>query len=153
MQVLKFGGSSVSNAENINKMVEIIQKIRNKDKTIVVVSALGGTTDALINSVVLASQGDEEYKEKLHEIEKRHLEAVKQLLPVAHQSSILSLVKKSCNEMEDICNGVFLLQEISSRTKDRMMSYGELLSSQIISARLNAAGAENVWVDSRRVIR
>ncbi|HXS56894.1 MAG TPA: bifunctional aspartate kinase/homoserine dehydrogenase I [Hanamia sp.] len=152
MQVLKFGGSSVSNAENINKMVEIIQKIRNKDKTIVVVSALGGTTDALINSVVLASQGDEEYKEKLHEIEKRHLEAVKQLLPVAHQSSILSLVKKSCNEMEDICNGVFLLQEISSRTKDRMMSYGELLSSQIISARLNAAGAENVWVDSRRVI-
>ena len=73
MQVLKFGGSSVANAENINKMVEIIQKIRNKDKTIVVVSALGGTTDALINSVVLASQGDEEYKEKLHEIEKRHL--------------------------------------------------------------------------------
>jgi bifunctional aspartokinase / homoserine dehydrogenase 1 len=152
MQVLKFGGSSVSNAGNINKMVAIIQQVKDKDKTIVVVSALGGTTDALINSVVLASQGDEKYKEILKEIEHRHLEAVKELIPVAHQSSILSMVKKSCNEMEDICNGVFLLQELSSRTRDRMMSYGELLSSQIISAKLKSVGADNEWVDSRKLI-
>lgn len=152
MQVLKFGGSSVSNAGNINKMVAIIQQVKDKDQTIVVVSALGGTTDALINSVVLASQGDENYKEILKEIEHRHLEAVKELIPVAHQSSILSMVKKSCNEMEDICNGVFLLQELSSRTRDRMMSYGELLSSQIISAKLKSVGGDNEWVDSRKLI-
>ena len=152
MQVLKFGGSSVSNAVNINKMVAIIQKMKNKDQTIVVVSALGGTTDSLINSVVLASEGDEQYKEKLKEIEHRHLETVKELIPVTHQSSVLSMVKKSCNEMEDICNGVFLLQELSSRTRDRMTSYGELLSSQIISAKLNAVGAGNEWVDSRKLI-
>ena len=112
MQILKFGGSSVSNAENIDKIIGIIQRGENHEKTIVVVSALGGVTDTLINSVVLASLGDEQYKEKLREIEKRHMEVVKNLLPVAHQSSILSLVKKSCNEMEDICNGVFLLQEL-----------------------------------------
>lgn len=152
MQVLKFGGSSVSNAENINKMVAIIQENKTKDKTIVVVSALGGTTDALLNSVVLASRGDETYKDKLKEIEHRHLETVKALIPVAQQSSVLSMVKKSCNEMEDICSGVFLLQELSSRTRDRMMSYGELLSSQIISAKLNSVGAENEWIDSRKLI-
>ncbi len=152
MQVLKFGGSSVSNAENINKMADIIQQIKHKDRTLVVVSAFGGVTDALLNSVVLASQGNEEYKDRLQEIEKRHLEAVKSLLPVAQQSSVLSLVKKSCNEMEDICNGVFLLQELSSRTRDRMMSYGELLSSQIISAKLNATGCDNAWVDARLLI-
>jgi bifunctional aspartokinase / homoserine dehydrogenase 1 len=152
MQVLKFGGSSVSNAENINKMVAIIKNIKDKDKTIVVVSALGGTTDALINSVVTASNGDDNYKEKLKEIEHRHLEAVKDLIPVAQQSSVLSMVKKICNEMEDICNGVFLLQELSSRTRDRMMSFGELLSSQIISAKLRSVGAENEWIDARRLI-
>jgi len=152
MQVLKFGGSSVSNAENINKMVEIIQNIKDKDRTIVVVSALGGTTDALINSVAIAAKGDENYKEKLKEIEQRHLDVVKALIPVSNQSSVLSMVKKSCNEMEDICNGVYLLQELSSRTRDRMMSYGELLSSQIISAKLKSVGAENEWVDARKLI-
>ncbi|MDQ2721452.1 MAG: bifunctional aspartate kinase/homoserine dehydrogenase I [Bacteroidota bacterium] len=152
MQVLKFGGSSVSNAENINKMIAIILQIKDRDKTIVVVSALGGTTDALLNCVVLASKGDEQYKEKLKEIEQRHLEAVKALIPVTQQSSVLSMVKKSCNEMEDICNGVFLLQELSSRTRDRIMSYGELLSSQIISAKLNGIGAGNEWIDSRKLI-
>ncbi|MDP4284183.1 MAG: bifunctional aspartate kinase/homoserine dehydrogenase I [Bacteroidota bacterium] len=152
MQVLKFGGSSVSNAENINKMISIIQLKQKAGKTVVVVSAFGGTTDALLNSVVLASEGNETYKDKLKEIERRHLEIVKDLIPVAQQSSVLSMVKKSCNEMEDICNGVFLLLELSSRTRDRMMSYGELLSSQIISAKLKSVGAENEWVDSRKLI-
>ena len=152
MQVLKFGGSSVANAENIQKMIGIIKNIKDQDKTIIVVSALGGTTDALINSVVLASQGHEVYKENLKEIEHRHFEVVKGLMPVTHQSSLLSLVKKACNEMEDICNGVFLLQELSSRTRDRMMSFGELLSSQIISAKLKSEGLENEWIDARKLI-
>jgi aspartokinase/homoserine dehydrogenase 1 len=77
---------------------------------------------------------------------------VKQMIPVAHQSRVLSMVKQHCNEIEDICNGVFLLQELTPRIKDRIMSYGELLSSQIISARFNYGGFENKWVDSRKII-
>jgi aspartokinase/homoserine dehydrogenase 1 len=152
MRVLKFGGSSVANSANIKKIISIIKDVKEKDKTIVVVSALGGTTDALINTVVLASQGDESYKEKLSEIERRHLDVVKELMPVTSQSSVLSLVKKACLEMEDICASVFLLQELSSRTRDRMMSFGELLSSQIISAKFNAEGIENEWIDARKLI-
>jgi bifunctional aspartokinase / homoserine dehydrogenase 1 len=153
MQVLKFGGTSVANADNINKVVAIVQRALKKDKTIVVVSALGGITDTLLAAGVLAASGNESYKEKLQVIEQRHLEAVKGLLPVTQQSGLLSLVKKHCNEIEDICNGVFLLRELSAQTKDRIMSYGELLSSQIIAQRFNTAGTEAEWKDSRELIR
>src|SRR6478735_1421860 len=121
MQVLKFGGSSVANAENIRKVISIVEHSVKKDRTIVVVSALGGITDKLIHCAMLASAGDESYKQEVKEIELRHLEAVRQLVPVNNQSSVLSLVMKLCNEIEDICNGVFLLGELSLRTKDRII--------------------------------
>ncbi|MEO6894162.1 MAG: aspartate kinase, partial [Ginsengibacter sp.] len=152
MRVLKFGGSSVANAENINKIVAILEDRLKNEKLIVVVSALGGTTDALLNSVILASEGKEEYKDQLHFIENRHLELTKQLIPVAQQSRVLSLVKQHCNDIEDICNGVFLLQELTSRTKDRIMSYGELLSSHIISSKFESIGFKNKWIDARNII-
>jgi bifunctional aspartokinase / homoserine dehydrogenase 1 len=152
MRVLKFGGSSVANAGNINKIVSILKERIQKEKLVVVVSALGGITDTLIDTVTLASKGDETYKDELHKIESRHLEMVKELIPISQQSRLLSLVKKHCNEIEDICNGVFLLQELTSRTMDRVMSYGELLSSQIISAKFQSEGFENKWVDARKII-
>jgi aspartokinase/homoserine dehydrogenase 1 len=117
-----------------------------------VVSALGGVTDLLLNAAASASSGDETFKEKLLVIEQRHMEAVKQLIPVAQQSHLLSLVKKSCNEIEDICNGVFLLRELTPRTKDRISSYGELISSQIIAAKFNSDGIAATWKDSRELI-
>ncbi|OQP66697.1 bifunctional aspartate kinase/homoserine dehydrogenase I [Niastella populi] len=156
MQVLKFGGTSVANAENMNKVSSIVQQALARipqGKTIVVISALGGVTDVLLQSGGLAAAGDESYKEQLQKVEQRHLEAVKALIPVTQQSSVLSWVKQRCNEIEDICNGVFLLGELSARTKDRIVSFGELLSSKIISARLNAQGVENIWADSRELIR
>ncbi len=153
MQVLKFGGSSVANAENINKVVEIIKNKKADEKTIVVVSALGGITDLLLKTAALAEANDESYKAILLEIEDKHIDAVKALIPVQQQSSVLGLVKMICNKAEDICNGIFLLRELSARTKDRFVSYGELLSSQIIAAKLNATGlliAE--WKDAREII-
>ena len=103
-------------------------------------SALGGITDILLQCGKLAAAGDETYKEKLQEVEQRHLETVKALIPVTQQSSVLSWVKQRCNEIEDICNGIFLLGELSDRTKDRIVSYGELLSSQIIAATFKCIG-------------
>jgi aspartokinase/homoserine dehydrogenase 1 len=152
MQVLKFGGTSVANAENINKVVAIVKGSLKKDKTVVVVSALGGVTDLLLNAATMAADGDELYKDKLTAIEQRHMEAVKQLIPVAQQSQFLSLVKKSCNEIEDICNGIFLLGELTARSKDRIGSYGEWISSQIITAKFKADGVEAIWKDSRELI-
>jgi aspartokinase/homoserine dehydrogenase 1 len=152
MQVLKFGGSSVANAENINNVISIIRQAVEKDKTIIVVSALGGTTDTLLQSGTLAAAGDESYKELLQISEQRHLDTVKALIPVAQQSSVLSWVKQRCNEIEDICNGVFLLGELSARTRDRIISFGELLSSRIISERLKCLSMPNAWKDARELI-
>ncbi|HEX9510912.1 MAG TPA: bifunctional aspartate kinase/homoserine dehydrogenase I [Puia sp.] len=152
MQVLKFGGTSVANGENINKVVTLVQQALTKDATIVVVSALGGITDILIQAGELAAAGNESYKAKLQVIEHRHLETVKSLLPLTRQSGVLSLVKKRCNEIEDICNGAFLLGELSARTRDKIVSYGELLSSLILSARFETLGIENSWKDSRELI-
>lgn len=152
MQVLKFGGTSVANAENISKVVAIVKESIKKDQSIVVVSALGGVTDLLLQAASLAAESSEAYKEKLLLVEQRHMEAVKKLIPVANQSQLLSLVKKACNEIEDICNGIFLLGELTARSKDRIGSYGEWLSSQIIAAKFKADGVEAVWKDSRELI-
>ena len=153
MQVLKFGGSSVANGENIHKVVELVLQSLTKDRTILVVSALGGITDMLIRAGQSAAAGDESYKDQLQAIERRHLETVKSLLPLTRQSAALSLVKTRCNEIEDICSGVFLLSELSPRTQDKIVSYGELLSSLIVAARFEALGVSHQWKDSRELIR
>jgi bifunctional aspartokinase / homoserine dehydrogenase 1 len=152
MQVIKFGGSSVASAENINKVINIVKNKTDTNKIVIVVSALGGITDLLLTAAHLASTNFEVYKTTLQEIESRHLTTVKELIPVTQQSAVLSLVKKMCNEIEDICNGIFLLGELSARTKDKIVSYGELLSSQIIAAKLNAESLNVEWKDAREVI-
>ena len=152
MQVLKFGGTSVANAENIRKVSCIIQKAAKTEPVLAIVSALGGITDVLLQAARKAAQGTEDYKQLLEQAELRHLEVVKELIPVVKQSSSLSLVKKQFNEIDDICNGIFLLGELTERTTDKILSYGELISSQIISAALQANGIENAWKDSRDLI-
>jgi bifunctional aspartokinase / homoserine dehydrogenase 1 len=152
MQVLKFGGTSVANAENIGKAIDIIRKSASSETTVVVVSALGGITDTLLEAATLAAEGNEGYREKLLDIEQRHIDTVKALMPVAQQSRLLSLVKKACNEIEDTCTGIFQLSELTNRSRDRIGSYGEWLSSQIVSARLQADGVDNVWKDARELI-
>ena len=152
MQVLKFGGSSVANATNINKVVAIVNSAIEKDATVLVVSALGGVTDTLLKIGHLASLSDDSYKFLLKEMENRHLDAVRELLPIQQQSATLSLVKQQFNEMEGICDGVFLLGELSPRTKDRIVSYGELLSSMIIAAKFHSLQIDQIWVDARKLI-
>ncbi|MFZ4059100.1 MAG: bifunctional aspartate kinase/homoserine dehydrogenase I [Ferruginibacter sp.] len=152
MQVLKFGGSSVKNATNISKVVAIVKDKIATDVSIVVVSALGGITDMLLLCSSEAAAGNENYKNTLQEIEQRHLTTVRELIPVTAQSSMLSQIKTLCNEILDICNGIYLLKELSERTKDRIVSYGELMSSKIIAGKFNAESIECVWKDSRDLI-
>ena len=123
MKVLKFGGSSVANADNIKRVVSIISK-PEYHHSIVVVSALGGVTDLLIKAGTEASAGKESYKEILIELEKKHMDTARGLLPVTSQSSCLSSIKQQFNELEDLCEGVFRLGELSARTQDRIISFG-----------------------------
>lgn len=152
MKVLKFGGSSVANAGNIQQVASIIKKKEYKS-SIIIISAFSGITDLLIQTGIAASTGNESYKENLLQVEKRHLDTTKSLLPVTTQSSTLSLIKQQMNELEDICEGVFRLGELSLRTKDRIISFGEILSSKIFSSYLHSIGMNNEWLDGRELIK
>lgn len=153
MQVLKFGGSSVATAENMSRVLNLAEAAARHAPTVVVVSALGGVTDRLIAAGRRAAAADASYRDLLRELELRHLAAVRGLLPITGQSALLSLVKTHCNELESLCDGVFALGELSARTLDRLVSYGELLSSRLVAAGLAARGAAHQWLDSRQLIR
>jgi len=153
MQVLKFGGSSVGSAEAINKVIAIVKERSKKEPTIVVVSAMSGMTDQLLMLAQSASQGNEAYKTIIQHIEQKHLDAVRALLPIQQQSGTLSLVKQLLNELESNCEGLFMLRELSMRMQDKIISYGEILSSKIISAAFESNGIQQQWVDSRNLIK
>ena len=152
MQVLKFGGSSVANADNINKVVSIVLKAIEKEPVVLVVSALGGVTEQLLQTGSFAANGSEEYKQQIKALEVKHLDAVRALLPIQEQSSTLSWVKQQLNEIESLCDGIYLLGEISPRIKDRLVSYGELLSSYIIASKLKSLSVHQQWLDARNLI-
>jgi aspartokinase/homoserine dehydrogenase 1 len=131
MKVLKFGGTSVGTPEQILVIKEIVES--QTDPCIVVVSALNGITDQLIKVSNLAANRDDSYKKILEEIEQRHYDAVKKLFRISQQSNILAGIKVLMNEMEEILNGVYLLKELTLKTLDTILSFGERLSSFIIS--------------------
>lgn len=152
MVVLKFGGTSVANAQNMERVIGIIADASLHSPVIVVVSAAGGVTDGLIQCAERAASGDESFRESLAEIESRHLSIVQELMPLDRQSSLLSSIKKMNNELDEICNGVFLLGELSARARDRIISYGELMSSHIITATCQIKNMDARWADARKSI-
>ena len=153
MQVLKFGGSSVGTAEAVSKVIAIVKERMQTTPTIVVVSAMSGVTDQLIMLAQSAAQGNEAYKTIIQNLEQKHLDAVRALLPIQQQSGTLSMVKQLINEIESNCDGLFMLRELTMRMQDRLISYGEILSSKIISAAFEAEGVDQVWLDSREMIK
>tara|TARA_B110000003_G_scaffold100420_2_gene102694 strand:+ start:10369 stop:12810 length:2442 start_codon:yes stop_codon:yes gene_type:complete len=151
MKVLKFGGSSVSNSKNIQKVLNIIAKSSEEQKVIVVVSAFGKTTDNLIKGATLASQKKEGYLRFLKELENHHFKVINELLPVQHQTSTISYVKQLFNHVETIYEGCFLLQELTPKTLAKVSSFGELLSSYIIAKAANVM-FKAVYKDTRELI-
>jgi aspartokinase/homoserine dehydrogenase 1 len=152
MQVLKFGGTSVASAENIEKSMAIAVAALAKGPVVMVVSALGGTTDALIAAGRAAASGDTGYRTALTQLAERH-QAAAGLLLKGNSADASTTFEKQFAELAQLCDGIFALGELSLRTLDKLMSYGELLSSQLIAAALVAQGQEAVWADARQLIR
>lgn len=152
MNIIKFGGTSVANAENIAKCISIIKNKKHSGQSAVVVSALSGVTDLLLNAAIEASSKKESYKQLHAEIETRHLEVIKALIPAGSQPGIAAHVKKELNQLETLLDGCYLLGELSERTKDLILSFGEVLSSYIISEALKAQGEDCRLADSRELI-
>ncbi|RUA10669.1 MAG: bifunctional aspartate kinase/homoserine dehydrogenase I [Flavobacteriia bacterium] len=151
MKILKFGGTSVANPYNIRKVKSIVEK-NNSEHIAVVVSAFGGITDLLLDTSRLASNQDPAYKESLKQIEDRHISAIRELVPVRAQSTVLSKVKSDLNTLETLLEGSFLIGELTPKLSDKIVSYGELLSSYIISEFFKSEGLDAAFKDSRELI-
>ena len=153
MQVLKFGGSSVGTIAAISKVIAIVKARVQIKPSIVVVSAMSGVTDQLILLGQTAAQGNAAYQTMIQSLAQKHEDAVLALLPSAQQASALSMVKALIQEIESHCATIFNEGIFSLRMQDCLMSYGEILSSKIIAAAFEAEGVDQVWLDSRAMIK
>ncbi|HTH55267.1 MAG TPA: bifunctional aspartate kinase/homoserine dehydrogenase I, partial [Cyclobacteriaceae bacterium] len=152
MKILKFGGSSAATPQRIKSIIEIVKADQLSDMAIVF-SAFGGVTDQLIQISQQAFEGNLEYNQKLDDLEKRHLDVVRELTGISTQSGILAQVKVQFNELSELLHGIFLVRERSSRTLDYVMSFGERLSAFIISEAFKNQGVAAAFLDARQVIR
>lgn len=154
MKILKFGGSSVGNAARIKSVIAIIQDSIKENKNIsVVFSALQGITDLLIKMCNLAALGKLEYLDVFKEIENRHIKTIQDLIEIKNQSGVIASIKMSLNELEDVTNGVYLVKELSPRTLDFIMSFGERLSCFLINQALLDANIKSEFLDSRQLVK
>ena len=144
---MKFGGTSVGSAKSILSVKKIVEAA--DEPVIVVVSALGGITDKLIDTSRKAAAGDASYEDGFREIVFRHVEMIREAFPASPQQMELQhKVGELLNELKDIFQGIYLIKDLSQKTSDTIVSYGERISS-IIAAQLT--GAE--WFDSRQFIK
>lgn len=131
MKVLKFGGTSVGSSENIRKVKEIL--LKQKDDLIVVVSAFGGITDKILNAAKMAAIGSEYFQAELTEINKRHFDIVNDLFKGTKLITVSEKVQELLDELQRIIQGVSLIEELTPKTLDKIIGFGERISSFIIS--------------------
>ncbi|AUP77458.1 bifunctional aspartate kinase/homoserine dehydrogenase I [Flavivirga eckloniae] len=132
MKVLKFGGTSVGSAKNINNVIDILTDYSQKDSVICVVSAVGGITDKLLLAGKLAQNKDTGFKETFNTIRDIHLEIINELNP-SNADSIITFTETKLGELKNLLDGIYLINELSPKTSDKLVSFGELMSSYIIS--------------------
>ena len=144
---MKFGGTSVGSVESILRVKRIVEA--QQEPVIVVVSALGGITDKLIQTSRMAAAGDAAYENEFREIVSRHVEMVKRVFAEFDAQMVVQRqVGELLNELKDIFQGIYLIKDLSQKTSDTIVSYGERLSS-LIAAQLTGAQ----WFDSRQFIK
>lgn len=153
MRILKFGGTSVADSSAISNVCDIIAD-RSRDQQIhVVTSAIGGVTDNLLEAARYAVAHDQHYETILSEIRDRHISIIKELIPVKLQSNVLAGFQDDFNKLEDALTGVFLVRELTNRTLDFVMSFGERFAATILSHVLASKDVPSDYLDARSIIR
>lgn len=154
MKVLKFGGSSVASAERIGNIVSIIKpRIDAGEKMTIVFSAFGGITDMLIEMSELASKGKDKYIALYHQFKDRHTSAAKELLSDEQYTTTSIELEEHHDSLRDLLKGIFLVREVSPRTMDYVLSFGERNSNIIIAAAMKERGVDATYLDARKVIK
>jgi aspartokinase/homoserine dehydrogenase 1 len=153
MKILKFGGSSLATPEKIKNVINIVLSFIKKKETVhIVVSAFQKVTDQLIDLAKTASKGDITYQELYKQLREKHISYAKTLISAKNQSHVIANLINYLNELEDVVHGVYLVKELSFRTLDFIMGFGERLSAFIISEIMNDQKIECDYLDSRNVV-
>ena len=138
MKVLKFGGTSVGSVKSILSLKKIVEAEAGRRPVIVVVSALNGITDKLIATSKLALSGDEQWRKEYEAIADRHHEMIDTVITgAAKREALLASVDALLEQLKSIFYGVYLIHDLSGKTEDAIVSYGERLSSHIVAALLD----------------
>ena len=153
MIVLKFGGTSVANAQNIKVVLDIVSKKAQNNKLAVVVTAFSGVTDLLLKASNQAAAKDNSYKTTLEEIKQKHVETISELISDKNQKEVFSTIETEINQLKTLLDGCFLLGELSPRTSDAIASFGELLSAQIVAVALQEKVSDSIFKDSRELLK
>lgn len=151
MQVLKFGGSSVGSSSNIKQVVSILDQYTQKDHVIAVVSAVGGITDKLLKSGALALDKNEAYLEVFQDIKDTHLQIVSDLIPESNDK-LLHYLNAELDQLKKLLHGIYLINEFTPKTSDKISSFGELLSSAIIAEYAQYKGIKALRKNSQELI-
>ena len=150
MKVLKFGGTSVGSVESILSLKDIVEKEAKKQPVIVVVSALGGITDKLLLTSRLALAGDEHYREEFDAIVDRHHKMIDTIITDSQdRERLFNTIDSLLEQLRSLYFGVYLIHDISPKTQDAILAYGERLSSNIVATLIKGAR----WFDSRNFIK
>lgn len=147
MKVFKFGGTSVGSVEAIRNVKKIVES--EKEDVIVVVSALGGVTDQLLRTAKTASKGDDTYTLDFSEMSARHFDMAGQVVEKSKLSEVKAKITELLGELENIFKGVYLIKDLSEKTNDTIVSYGERLSSVIVAGVIK----DSKWFDARELIK
>ncbi len=140
MKVMKFGGTSVGSVNSILSLKSIVEEAANKERVIVVVSALGGITDKLIKTAVLAVNGDLAFNDEFREIVTRHHELIAAVIPnEGKRVALLEEVDMLLNELNNIYQGLALINNMTPKSEATIVSYGERISSRIVTALIDGA--------------
>ncbi|HMR87440.1 MAG TPA: bifunctional aspartate kinase/homoserine dehydrogenase I [Saprospiraceae bacterium] len=154
MNVLKFGGSSVANAERIKNIVSIVKpRLDAGEKLTIVFSAFGGITDLLIEMSELASHGKDKYIALFHQFKDKHAEVAKSLLSPAAYNQVSVTLDENHDTLKDLLKGIFLVREVSPRTLDYVISFGERNANYIIAEAMNENGINAAYLDARKIIK
>jgi aspartate kinase len=152
MIVLKFGGTSVESAAAIERVASIV-KARANRRPVVVVSAMGKTTNKLLAIANTAiAGGREEYIRQIHDLRDFHSREARQVVPLAERAELDRLLDEHFQELTELVKGLAVLGELTPRSIDAISSYGERLSSYIVSLAFRHFGMDTAHVDSRQVI-
>ncbi len=151
--VMKFGGTSVGNAERMKRVAEIVSEHATRAEVVVVVSAMGGVTDMLIRAAAEASHGDREHwKSVRQELARRHREVADQLLSAGEQAKVLPRLAEQVGNFENLCSGFSLVREVTPRAMDTLASVGEVMSATLMAAILRSSHLATTAVDAIELI-